>query len=99
MLYKNTSFDHSFLFTETFDQSVPRVWKQFLTWPRWNDSTSGVSFLCLFPSMSEYLITRTCCLGCTLSKDKPEVKWLANKDNESGEVDVLNQLALGQVYD
>jgi hypothetical protein len=40
----------------------------------------------------------TCALGCTLSKDKPEFKWLSKEDKDStAEVDILNQLALSQV--
>ena len=43
-------------------------------------------------------VTLSCYLGCTLSKDKPEFKWLSTEDQERiGEVDLLNQLALSQV--
>lgn len=34
--------------------------------------------------------------GCTLAKEKPEVKWLSTSEVDIGEVDVLNQLVLTQ---
>lgn len=58
-------------------------------WGKFFDSSSTKSGLFLTPDA---------CIGCTLSKDKPEVKWLETDDKESaGEVDILNQLALSQV--
>ena len=36
-------------------------------------------------------------VGCTLTKDKPVVKWQGTEGNDDNEVDILNQLALSQV--
>ena len=64
----------------------------------WNDNTFGVRFYCISSRHNGISVTIVCCLGCTLSKDKPEYTWLNKQDKDNvGEVDILNQLALSQV--